>query len=101
MDGLAHDQRLRSYPNRKFGILRRLPPNVVQFLEQEDIFHVLKRTRFLFKNGYMAAKVTLEFDRSVVGGQNFVHLTWKTGEVNSTDAHEYVRQENQQDVPVV
>lgn len=79
VDGFAHDQRLRFCTNCGFGVLRRLLFNAAEFLEQEGIFHVLKRTSFLFVEDYLAAKVTLEFDWSAVHGLDWLPCTWETG----------------------
>lgn len=68
VDGFIHDQRLRLYKNRTFGIHHHLRPNETEFLEQEGIFHVLEHTSFSFVEGYMAARSILEFDWSVVQG---------------------------------
>lgn len=80
VDELAHYQRLRLYTNLKCNILHRPPSKVGEFLQQEGIFYVLGRTSFHFVVGHFAAKITLGFNWSVVGGLDWVFNTWETGE---------------------
>lgn len=87
-DGFAHDQHARLYTNGQFGILYRLPPKVAKVFKQEDSFYMLERISFPSVQGYRAAKVTLQFDCSVVDGLDWLSYTWDTEEVHLIDAHE-------------
>lgn len=66
VEGFVLVQRPRLYANRKLGTLHRLPRIVTEFLEWKGVFQVQERTSLPFDKGYLAAKVTLKFDWSVV-----------------------------------
>lgn len=53
-----------------------------EFLELEGILHVLERTSFPFVEGYLATKITLEFDWSAVLDLDSVPDMWDTEEVH-------------------
>lgn len=73
--------RLQLYSNRKFNVHHRLLLKMASISLQERILHVFERTIFPFVEGYLAARTTLQLDRPVVYGLDWVPSACNTKRV--------------------